>query len=44
MGSNIRMDLMEVGWGGVVSWMHDVGQDRGQWWALVNMVRNLWVP
>jgi len=24
-------------------WIHLV-QDRGQWWALVNMVMNLWVP
>jgi hypothetical protein len=39
---NIRMDLREVGWGGM-NWI-DLAQDRDQWKALVNMVMNLWVP
>jgi hypothetical protein len=34
---NIRMDLGEVGWGGVA-------QDRNRWRALVNSVLNLRVP
>jgi hypothetical protein len=39
---NIRMDLKEMGWGGV-KWMH-LAQDRYQWRAVVNTVRNLQVP
>jgi hypothetical protein len=39
---NVRMGLKEIGWGGV-DWM-DLAQDRGQWWAVVNTVMNLWVP
>jgi hypothetical protein len=39
---NIRMDLGETGWGGV-DWI-DLAQDRDQWRALVNTVKNLWVP
>jgi hypothetical protein len=35
----IRMDLGETGWGGV-EWIQ-LAQDRGWWWALVNMVINL---
>jgi hypothetical protein len=38
---NIRMDLREIGWE-IVDWMH-LAQDGDQWWALVNMVMNLWV-
>ena len=38
---NIKMDLREVGGGG--DWM-ELAQDRDRWWALVNMVMNLWVP
>jgi hypothetical protein len=38
----IRMDLREIGWGGM-HWI-DQAQDRDQWRALVNMVINLWVP
>jgi hypothetical protein len=26
-----------------VDWIY-VAEDREQWWALVNMVMNLWVP
>jgi hypothetical protein len=39
---NIKMDLKEIGWGGM-DWL-DLAQDRDQWRALVNMVMNLWVP
>jgi hypothetical protein len=36
---NLKMDLREIGWGGV-DWT-DLAQDRGQWRALVNTVTNL---
>jgi hypothetical protein len=36
---NIKMDLREIGWDGVV-WM-DIAQDRDQWRALVNKVLNI---
>jgi hypothetical protein len=39
---NIKMDLREIGIVGV-NWIQ-LGQDRVQWWACVNMVMNLWVP
>jgi hypothetical protein len=39
---NIKMDLREIGWDGVV-WM-DMAQDRDQWRALVNAILNLRVP
>jgi hypothetical protein len=39
---NIKMDLREIGWGGI-DWI-DLAQDRNQWMALVNTVRNLRVP
>jgi hypothetical protein len=39
---NIKMDLREIGWGGM-NWINLV-QDRDQWRALVNTVMNLWVP
>jgi hypothetical protein len=35
----IKMDLREVGWGGV-EWVH-LAQGRDLWWALVNVVMNL---
>jgi hypothetical protein len=38
----ILMELQEVGLGGM-DWI-DLAQDRGKWWALVNMVINLPVP
>jgi hypothetical protein len=39
---NIKMDLKEIGKGGMYS--IDVAQDRIQCRALVNTVKNLWVP
>jgi hypothetical protein len=39
---NIRMYLVEVGWGDVV-WI-GLAQDRGRWRALVNSVLNLRAP
>jgi hypothetical protein len=39
---NIRMDLREIGWGGM-DWI-GLGQDTDQWRALVNTVMNLRVP
>jgi hypothetical protein len=36
---NIRMDLREIGWGGM-DWI-DLAQDRNQWRALVNTVMHL---
>jgi hypothetical protein len=39
---NIRMDLREIGWGGL-DWI-DLGEDRVQWRALVSTVMNLGVP
>jgi hypothetical protein len=38
---NIKMDLGEIGWGGI-DWI-DLAQDRNQWRALVNVVMNLQV-
>jgi hypothetical protein len=39
---NIRMDLVEVGWGDV-DWI-GLAQDRDRWRALADSVLNLWVP
>jgi hypothetical protein len=39
---NIGMYLREIGWE-VVDWMH-LAQDRDQWRAVVNTVRNLPIP
>jgi hypothetical protein len=36
---NIKMDLLEIGWGGV-DWI-GLSQDRDKWRALVNAVGNL---
>jgi hypothetical protein len=38
----IKMDLLEIGWGGV-DWIA-LAQDRDKWRALVNAVMNLRVP
>jgi hypothetical protein len=39
---NIKMDLLEIGWGGV-DWI-GLAQDRDKWRALVNVVMSLRVP
>ena len=39
---NIKMDLQEVGCGGV-DWI-ELAQDMDRWRALVRVVMNLWVP
>jgi hypothetical protein len=39
---NIKMDLQEVGWGGM-DWI-DMAQDRVRWRAVVSAVMNLRVP
>jgi hypothetical protein len=39
--NNIRMDLLEIGWGDV-DWI-DLAQDRDKWRAFVNVVMNIWV-
>jgi hypothetical protein len=40
--NNIKMDLLEIGFGGV-DWI-GLTQDRYRWRALVNLVMNLRVP
>jgi hypothetical protein len=39
---NIKINLLEIGWGGV-DWI-GLAQDRDRWRALVNAVMNLQVP
>jgi hypothetical protein len=39
---NIKMDLREVGWGGI-DWIN-LAQDRDRWRALLNAVMNRQVP
>jgi hypothetical protein len=39
---NIKMDLREIGWGGM-DWT-DMAQDRYKWRSLVNTIMNLRVP
>jgi hypothetical protein len=38
---NIKMDLLEIGWGGV-NWIA-LAQDRDKWRVLVKSIMNLWV-
>jgi hypothetical protein len=38
---NIKIDLREIGWGGM-DWI-DLAQERDQWRALVNTVKNFLV-
>jgi hypothetical protein len=40
--NNIKMDLREIGWGGM-DWI-ELAQDRDQWRALVITVLNLRIP
>jgi hypothetical protein len=40
--NNIKIDLQEMGWGGM-NWS-DLAQDRDRRWVLVNAVMNLRVP
>jgi hypothetical protein len=39
---NIKIDLRDIGWGGM-DWI-DLAKDRDQWRALVNTIVNLRVP
>ena len=39
---NVEMDQEEIGWENMDQVY--LAQDRGKWWAVVNMVMNLWVP
>jgi hypothetical protein len=39
---NIKMDLQEMGYGGM-KWI-DLAQDKERWRALVNAVMNLLIP
>ena len=39
---NIKMDLQAMGLG-CMEWI-DLAHNRDKWWALVNVVMNLWVP
>jgi hypothetical protein len=39
---NIKMELTEIGWGGM-DWI-DLAEVRDHWRALVNMAMNVWVP
>ena len=39
---NIKIDVEEVGWGGMNGL--DLAEDKDRWWALVNVVLNLLVP
>jgi hypothetical protein len=38
---NSEMDLKDIYWDGI-DWIH-LAQDRCEWWAVMNMVMNLWV-
>jgi hypothetical protein len=40
--NNIKMDLREIGWGGMD--LIDLADDREQWVALLNTVKNIRIP
>jgi hypothetical protein len=40
---NIKIDLRQVGWVGVMAWL-DLAQDRDRWWVVVNAAMNVRVP
>jgi hypothetical protein len=42
VGGNIKMNHVEIGWGGV-GWI-GLAQDGERWIALVNAVMNFWIP
>jgi hypothetical protein len=42
VGDNIKIGLRKIVWGGM-DWI-DLAQDRDQWRALMNTVKNLRVP
>jgi hypothetical protein len=39
---NTRMVLREIRWEGV-EWIH-LAQDSDQWWALLSLIMNFWIP
>jgi hypothetical protein len=39
---NIKVDLQDVEFGGMDE--IDLFHDRDKWWALVNVIMNLWFP
>jgi hypothetical protein len=39
---NIKIDPLEIGWGGV-DWI-GLAQDRYTWRTLLDVVMNLWIP
>jgi hypothetical protein len=39
---NIKKELHEIEWKDM-DWVH-LAHDSGQWWALVIMIMDLWVP
>jgi hypothetical protein len=41
-GDNLKMDLQDVGWGGM-DWIA-VAQDRDRWQLRIYVVMNFWVP
>jgi hypothetical protein len=41
---NIKVVVRELEWGGGGTDWIILSQDRDRWWALVNILMNLWVP
>jgi hypothetical protein len=39
---NIKMDVKEIGWEGMDGTY--VAENGDKWWAILNLVMNLWVP